>query len=292
MTIEKQMVSIVIPAHNEADVISHCLQRLVQPCKMLEPEIIVVCNGCSDRTAEIVRSFDQAICIETDIASKANALNLGDKVATCFPRFYLDADIRLSLNDISIVVEAMKEENALLAVPKAQMDRAGSSWAVRSYYDIWCNLPYCREGMYGAGVYAVSKEGRKRFDEFPAINSDDLFIRGLFKREEKIGVRDAVSIASAPTSLGGLITIKSRGRMGDQRFKANYPEMAENEGKEYGLAIRELIGKVKLWPKVMVYLAVNLITRIRARQMIKAKGFDCWERDESSRGKIKMNHDR
>jgi len=286
------MISIIIPAHNEADVISNCLQRLVQPDLTMELEIIVVCNGCSDRTAEIVRTFDQVICIETDIASKAHALNLGDEAASYFPRFYLDADIRLSLKDISIVVDAMKEGNALLAVPRAQMDLTDSSWAVRSYYDIWCNLPYCREGMYGAGVYVISEEGRKRFDEFPAINSDGLFIRGLFKREEKIGVRDAVSIVSAPTSLGGLITIKSRGRMGIQRFKANYPELAENEGKEYGLAIRELMGKVNLWPKVMVYLAINLITRIRARQMIKAKGFDCWERDESSRGKIKTNHDR
>jgi len=286
---EVTMVSIIIPAHNEADVIADCLQQLVHTDQCSDLEIIVVCNGCSDRTANIARSFDGVVCLETDVASKANALNLGDKAATCFPRFYLDADIRLSIKDISIVVAAMKKEKALLAVPKAQMDLAGSSWAVKSYYDIWCNLPYCREGMYGAGVYAVSKEGRKRFTEFPAINSDGLFIRSMFKREEKIGVGDAVSIVNAPINVSGLITIKARGRMGIRRFKANYSELAEKEEKDYGLAVRELIGDVSLWPKVLVYLVVNIASRIRANKMIRAKGFDHWEKDESSRKKVKAD---
>jgi len=283
------MVSIIIPAHNEVEVIADCLQQLVHTDQCLDLEIIVVCNGCSDGTADIVRSFDRVICLETDVASKTNALNLGDKAATCFPRFYLDADIRLSINDISIVVAAMKKEKALLAVPKAQMDFTDSSWAVKSYYDVWCNLPYCREGMYGAGVYAVSEEGRKRFAEFPAINSDGLFIRSMFKQEEKIGVRDAVSIVNAPTSLSGLITMKARGRMGIRRFKLNYPELAEKEEKDYGMAVKELIGKINLWPKVLVYLVINVASRIRARKMIKAKGFDHWEKEKSGRKKAKSN---
>jgi len=286
------MISIVIPAHNEADVISHCLQQLVQPCKMLELEIIVVCNGCSDRTAEIVRTFDQVICIETDVASKPHALNLGDEAATCFPRFYLDADIRLSLNDISKVVGAMKKNRALAAAPRVRMDLTGSSWVVKSYYDIWCNLPYCREGMIGAGVYVLSETGRKRFTDFPDVLSDDIFIRDLFTGEERLGVADAVSIISAPTSLSGLIKIKTRGRLGLYELKSRFPELMKNGGKEYGLAIRELMGKVNLWPKALVYLGVNVITRIRARQQSTTKGFAHWERDESSRGKIKTNHDR
>jgi len=287
MVAEKQMVSIVIPAHNEEGVIADCLELLVQPCSAFELEIIVVCNGCSDRTSSIARSFNGVICLETDIASKANALNLGDKAATCFPRFYLDADIRLSLKDVSIVVAAMKEKNAMLAVPKAQMDFTDSSWAVKSYYDVWCNLPYCREGMYGAGVYAVSEEGRKRFVEFPPINSDGLFIRSMFKQKEKIGVRDAVSIVNAPVNLGGLITMKARGRMGIRRFKLNYPELAEKEEKDYGMAVKELIGDVRTWPKVLVYLFINIASRIRARKMIRVKGFDHWEKEKSSRKKAK-----
>jgi len=285
--IDKQMISIVIPAHNEANVISYCLQHLVQPCRALDLEIIVVCNGCSDRTADIVRTFDQVKCIETDIALKTHALNLGDKAASYFPRFYLDADIRLSLKDIAIVVQTMAEKKALAAAPMAKMDFTGSSWAVKSYYDIWCNLPYCREGMIGAGVYVVSEEGRKRFSEFPKVSCDGLFIRDLFKGDERIGVKGAVSIVSAPTSLNGLIKIMTRSRLGIYEFKARYPELVKNEGKDYGGAVKELLGRVYLWPKAFVYLSVNLISRMRARQQSITLGYSHWERDDSSREKMK-----
>jgi len=287
--VEVAMVSIVIPAHNEVDVIADCLQQLVHADQCPDLEIIVICNGCTDKTADIVRSFDGVVCLETAVASKANALNLGDRAASFFPRFYLDADIRMSIHDISLVVKSMKEKHAMLAVPRAQMDFTGSSWFVRSYYDVWCNLPYCREGMYGAGVYALSEEGRRRFVEFPAINSDGLFIRSLFHRDEKIGVREAVSIVNAPINVSGLITIKARGRMGIRRFKSNYPELAEKEEKDYGLAVGELIGKVSLWPKVLVYLGINIASRVRARKMIRTKGFDHWEKDEGSRNKAKAD---
>jgi len=290
--LEKQMISIVIPAHNEANVISRCLRQLAQTGESaVKLEVIVVCNGCSDNTAEIVRSFDQVMCIETNIASKTQALNLGDKEASWFPRFYLDADIGLSMDDISKVVAAMEESHALAAAPSVQMDLTGSSWLVRSYYDIWCNLPYCKEGMIGAGVYVLSEEGRKRFVDFPDVLSDDIFIRDLFTGEERLGVKDAVSIISAPTTLSGLIKIKTRGRLGLYELKSRFPELMKNEGKTYGVAVQELLGKVNLWPKIVVYLGINIITRIRARHQSKTKGFAHWERDESSRGKIKANYD-
>jgi len=285
---KKQMVSIVIPAHNEAGVIAHCLEQLVQPYEGLGVEVIVVCNGCSDNTAEIARGFDQVKCIETDIAYKTHALNIGDKAASYFPRFYLDADIRLSFDNISKIILAMEKQHALAAIPRGQMDFTGSSWAVKSYYDIWMNLPYNRKGMMGAGVYVISEEGRKRFSKFPKIHSDGLFIRGIFKGSELIGVRDAFSIVNAPTRLIGLVKIMTRSRMGVQEYKENFPQSVEkHECPDYGGAIKELLYQVHLWPKAGIYLSINLISRMRAHQQKKAVGFTQWERDDSSREKIK-----
>lgn len=279
-------ISIVIPAHNEADVIFYSLQQLVQDSETISPEIIVVCNGCSDQTANIVRSFGGTVkCIETQVASKIKALNIGDKIVSFFPRFYLDADIRISISDISKVIFAMEESNALAAAPRMQLDLTESSWVVRSYYDIWCNLPYCREGMIGAGVYVLSEEGRKHFAEFPDIIADDRYIRALFTGEQRIGVRNAVSVISAPTTLRGLIKIKTRSRLGGYEFEQRFPELIKNETKEYGLAIKELAFKINMWPKVFVYLSINIFTRIRARLQSKAKGYAHWERDDSSRVK-------
>lgn len=284
----KRRISIIIPAHNEKSVIGNCLQNLIQLSETIEPEIIVVCNGCRDNTAEIVRSFGDAVrCLKTETASKVNALNLGDEAASYFPRFYLDADIRISIGDIWKVVSEMEKRNALAAAPRMQMDLSGSSWAVRSYYDVWCDLPYCRAGMIGAGVYALSEEGRSFFPEFPNIIADDRYIRALFREDQRIGVSDAVSIISAPINLKGLIKIKTRSRLGGYEFKLRFPELLNNETKAYGTALKELAGKFKSWHKAFVYLGINLLTRIRAGQQVKTKGFNHWERDDSSREKSK-----
>lgn len=288
----KRRISIIIPAHNEQSVIGRCLQNLIEPSDKIAPEIIVVCNGCTDNTAEIVRSFGEAVrCIETETASKVHALNLGDKAASYFPRLYLDADIKITIGDVWKVVAEMEQKNALAAAPRMQMDLGGSSWAVRSYYDIWCNLPYCRQGMIGAGVYALSEKGRNLFSEFPNIIADDRYIRALFREDQRIGVSNAVSIISAPTNLKGLIKIKTRSRLGGYEFESLFPELLDNETKAYGTAFRELAGKFSLWHKALVYLGINLFTRIRAGQQRKTKGFNHWERDESSREKSNLQTD-
>ncbi len=284
----QRRISIIIPAHNEKFVIADCLQNLLQPSETIAPEIIVVCNGCRDETADIVRSFGDAVrCIETETASKVNALNLGDQAASYFPRFYLDADVRISIGDVWKVVSEMEQKNALAAAPRMQMNLSGSSWLVRSYYDVWCNLPYCRAGMIGAGVYALSEKGRNFFTEFPNIIADDRFVRALFRENQRIGVSDAFSIISAPTNLKGLIKIKTRSRLGGYEFESRFPELLDNETKAYGAALTELAGELKSWHKAFVYLGINFLTRIRAKQQLKTKGFDHWERDDSSRAKPK-----
>ena len=68
-----------------------------------------MCNGCKDDTAEQVRSIDSSITvIETEIASKANALNPGDKAATSFPRLYVDADIIFLPGTTRAIIEALQ----------------------------------------------------------------------------------------------------------------------------------------------------------------------------------------
>ena len=46
------MISIIIPAHNEEKVISRAPAGVPNAVASGVLEVIVVCNGCSDRTAE------------------------------------------------------------------------------------------------------------------------------------------------------------------------------------------------------------------------------------------------
>lgn len=47
------MTSIVIPAHNEGQVIGRLLDSLLAGPAEDETDIVVVCNGCTDDTAQI-----------------------------------------------------------------------------------------------------------------------------------------------------------------------------------------------------------------------------------------------
>ena len=79
------MTSIIIPAHNESVVIRQSLDGITTGDWTQDYEIIVVCNGCTDDTADIARTYPGVRVVETEIGNKANAMNLGDQHATGFP---------------------------------------------------------------------------------------------------------------------------------------------------------------------------------------------------------------
>jgi glycosyltransferase involved in cell wall biosynthesis len=283
------MISIVIPAHNEAQVIRRTLSALTDGARPGEIEIIVVCNGCTDDTAELARAFREAgggvRVLETDIPSKSNALNLGDAAATGFPRIYSDADVMLSLDSVRELARVLNEGNVLAAAPAVQtVFPPNTTWAVRAYYDFWMALPYVREGMMAAGVYAVSREGRRRFERFPDLIADDGFFRLQFAARERVEVPTATSVVSAPAKLWDLILIKTRSRLGFYQLRDRYPQLFGREAKSkgYGRAAWAILQQPRLWPCVVPYLWVNLISRRRARRQFRQGGY-VWERDNSSR---------
>jgi glycosyltransferase involved in cell wall biosynthesis len=278
------MISIVIPAHNEASVIGESLASLAETVSGNEAEIVVVCNGCTDETAIVVnRDFPQVKCVETKTPSKTNALNIGDQTVSSFPRFYIDADVILPSDSVERITDVLKQGDFMAASPRFNMDFSGASWAVRFYYEIWQQLPYVKEGMIGTGVYALSKEGRDRFDKFPEIIADDGYVRALFKSNERTVVEDCEVTVRAPLTLTDLIKIKTRSRLGVYQLHQRFPELVNNEEKPYGSALKVLLPKVNLWPKLAVYVVVSLLARLRAKKQLVNIENVTWERDESRR---------
>ncbi len=275
-------LSVVIPAHNEAAVIAETLASLFSGSKQI-PDVLVVCNGCYDDTASVVRAVaPDAIVLESSVASKTHALNLGDQHASGFPRFYLDADIRVSPGALDTVASRMAETGAPIASPRPVMDLEGCSWLVRAYYAVWLQLPYVRDGLMGTGVYALSREGRQRFGEFPQLIADDGYVRALFEPSERLLVTECHVLVRAPRNLANLVKIKTRSRLGVYELHMKFPELA-GAAEAHGGALRFVASRPSLWVPAMVYLAVNLLTRWRARRMARQRGFSVWERDDSRR---------
>ena len=280
-------VSIIIPAHNEAKVISATLNALLPGIIDGGFEVIVVCNGCTDSTAQLVAGIhDSIICLETPVPSKSNALNLGDSRASWSPRIYQDADVVLSVDAVHKIANLLREGRFHAAAPVMQMEYHNTSWAVRSYYEIWQGLPYVQEGMIGTGVYALSEQGRKRFDSFPDIIADDGYIRALFQPHERTSVENCWSSVRAPERLKGLLAIKTRSRRGQYELARRFPELMKNEKKVYSKALLPMVRSASLWPKLAVYFYVNVAARFLARQSSRDREGKCWERDESSRDAV------
>ena len=205
------MTSVVIPAHNEGETIERCLDSIVADPEIDHLEILVVCNGCTDDTAARARAYGPRVkVIETEVAGKPTALRLGDEHAQSYPRCYVDADVVVSPGCVSGLRDAMAERSLLAAAPAICLDATSSTWPVRQFYDTWRKSPYVRHELVGAGFYALSEQGRARFDEFPDLVADDLFVRQLFTDSERGVVAEHSFTPMLPRDLRALLRAEMR----------------------------------------------------------------------------------
>jgi glycosyltransferase involved in cell wall biosynthesis len=277
------VISIILPAYNEASVIGRSLAALTEAALPGELDIVVVCNGCTDNTAELARSFGSPVrVIETAVGNKAHALNLGDKAAgSAFPRIYLDADVVVSLDTVRALARRLAEGDVLAVAPGADIDLSGCTWPVRWYHHVASLLPSAREGIGGSGVYALSQTGRRRFGNFPNVIADDGYVRIQFKPNECETIPTFSSRVSPPRKMKDLIRVRTRVRRGNLEIARILPDAWRNNRQSNDKSILRLFWQVVLWPKLFIYCYVNVIARCRARGY--SRNPDIWERDDASR---------
>jgi glycosyltransferase involved in cell wall biosynthesis len=280
------MISVIVPAHNEGLVIAKTLKAMTVGAAPGELDVIVVCNGCTDDTARVARSFGPPVrVIETEVGSKTRALNLGDRAAKTFPRIYADADVIVTLVAIRALVNRLQLGDILAAAPSPSINLTGCSWCVRAYYDIRSRLPSAREGIGGSGVYAISQAGRSRFLEFPSITADDGYVRVQFKPEERETLTDVNTIVFAPRTIRNLIRIRTRAYYGTLELARQYPDQWKNSGERNHKAALSLFIYPTLWTKLLIYCVVNGFARYRAAIRIGTASSQ-WEQDDTSRSTI------
>lgn len=278
------MFSIVIPAHNESSVIARCLSALLEGLEASEFEIIVVCNGCKDDTANIARSYPSVKVIELDVASKVAALNAGDEAALGFPRAYIDADIQLKGADLLKALEKFKTPGIEIVAPRLHVNLSKSNLVVKAFYRVWMSLPYFTDGqMVGSGVFILSEAGRKRFGSFPQIIADDGYVRSLFSGQERLTAQDCHFTVFAPQTLSDLIKIKSRVRFGNMELKMKYPELSVGNDNSPGSLVSLVLKRPWLALAAVIYAYVQWQTKRNAAHRMAIADFSTWERDNSSR---------
>ena len=278
------MATVIVPAHNESGVIEACLDSILKQQEI--DHIIVACNGCTDDTAAIVKEKYPTIhCLDIAKPSKVNALNEAEDYARelgwSFPVYYIDADTRISENCIPTINRYLESEAILLAAPTPIIDTSHSSWLVRTYYRVWTNLPYIKEGVIATCSYIITKEGRQRFERFPEVINDDGFIRCNFWNREISNVPGAEIYINAPRDIYSLIKIKTRARLGNLQLVAT-DQCKVKESKDYGSVMRSKLLS-REWLPTMVYIGIATIIRIRSKMQFKRLKDYRWEKDMSSR---------
>jgi len=232
----------------------------------------------------VARSFGPPVrVLETEVAGKSHALNLGDRAAYGFPRIYADADVVLTLETIRTLARRLEQGGVLAVAPTPRFDLTGCSWPVRACYDIRSLLPSAREGIGGSGVYALSAAGRGRFHEFPKVTADDGYIRIQFQPGERETLSSANSMVFPPRTLKDLIATKTRAHYGSFELDRRFPGLwQKRRGESNHKSLLRLFKNPLRWPKLVVYCAVTAIAKYRAKKSLQGAA-PVWERDKTSR---------
>jgi glycosyltransferase involved in cell wall biosynthesis len=264
--------SIIIPAHNEASVIDRTLAPLAPLAASGRLEVLVVCNGCDDDTAERARAYPGVRVLESDVPSKVAALNTGDAYASFWPRIYLDADICATAPALAPVIRALGDGGALAGRPPFVVDDTDASPLVRSYQRARRRMPSMSAALWGAGIYALSADGHARLGRFPDVIADDLYVDQLFTSREKAFPAAPPVRVTSPRTVRALLTVLTRSRRGPAQ-----------QGTDTGsTSVRDLLRTVR-GPgsalDALVYVLFAAAARLRARR----RATTTWERDDSSR---------
>lgn len=273
--------SVVVPAHDEASTIARNLAALRTGGADLD--VVVVCNGCTDGTAEVARRADpRARVIEIPQPSKVEAVGVGNAATDVFPRIHLDADVELDGDSALALVAALRDDGVLATAPQRVLPRQGCSRWVRWYYDVWETLPQVQAGLFGRGVVALSEEGQRRVSGLPALMSDDLAMSEAFEPSERRVVPGAVAVVHPPRTVRDLVRRRIRvvtGNTQAQRAGVRRPGSRTSARTLVSLAVVRPGVALRL----PVFLAVYVMAALGARRAIRAGDFTTWERDESSR---------
>lgn len=229
------LISVLIPAHNEAAYIRPCLEALFASDPLPgSAEVLVLANGCSDGTAEIARSVTLPQGWSREVADlpqggKLAALNAGDTRAKGAVLIYLDADVTVTPPLLAQLAGALTPERPLYASGSPRVAPARSR-LTRAYGQFWSRLPFVTDGAPGFGLFAMTRTGRERWQDWPDIISDDTFARLSFAPAERIRVPARYDWPMVE-GFANLVRVRRRQNVGVEEIAKRFPHLLENDDK-------------------------------------------------------------
>ncbi len=138
--------SVIIPAHNEERYVARCIASVKRAAEYCggKTEIVVVCNRCTDRTAELAKAHGARVIVNEDrcIAKVRNAGirgARGDIIVT------IDCDNRMTRGTLKEIAYLMGTGKYIGGGAPIRFERYS--------FPLWCNDMLCRLSFGITGLY-------------------------------------------------------------------------------------------------------------------------------------------
>ncbi len=165
---DRPIVSIIIPAHNEESYIARCIESVKKAANVYGGivEIIVVCNRCTDCTAEIAVANGARVLTNSDrcIAKVRNTGIFdakGDIIVT------IDADNRMTDGTIQEIVTLLKTGKYIGGGAPIRFERYSFPLYLN---DILCRISFRLTGLY-CGIFWAEKSTFEAIGGFVEIKA-------------------------------------------------------------------------------------------------------------------------
>ncbi len=268
--------SVIVPVFDEEPVIARTAARLLEGLPETGAEVVWVCNGCSDRSREILERVTGGRFPVLELAqrSKTAAIREGERRVTCFPRFYVDSDVEVTGAALVALARRLSQGSLELVAPRIVLDDTGASRAARAVSAVWSALPHReREGFHH--VLGVSEAGRRRWDEMPELLADDAYIAARIPAARRAIVREAEVRVRPPRTLAAWIGVRARWARGhDELKRLGHPVPRTRSQRR---ALLRMLASPRWTASALVYVFTVLAARVAAGA---SRG---WFRDATSR---------
>ncbi|OBY26192.1 glycosyltransferase family 2 protein [Leisingera sp. JC1] len=260
-------ISVLIPAHNEADYIESCLQAVFASDPLpagMTAEVLVLANGCSDTTAALARRAAAPTDWELKVlvlpeGGKLGALNAGDAAARGEILVYLDADVQVS-PDLIPQIAAVLDSGAPGYASGRPLVSPARSPVTRAYARFWMRLPFFSSGVPGFGIFAMNRAGRQRWGGWPDIIADDIFARLNFAPQERMRVAATYSWPMVE-GFRNLVKVRRRQNAGVAEVAETYPHLMLNDDTQQVGPVRILRLLLRDPAGFLFYAAVALAVK-------------------------------
>ena len=150
----KRTVTVVIPAHNEEKYVARCIRSIHEASEVYggQVEIIVVCNRCTDRTAEIAAELGARV-LKNEDRCIAKVRNAGIFAADGEVIMTIDCDNRMTRGSIKEAIRLLDTGRFIGGGAPIRFERYSFPLFLN---DLLCRVSFKMTGLY-CGIFWAEK---------------------------------------------------------------------------------------------------------------------------------------